>query len=69
MVQPHWDRFERILSTAPPGGTRLTPGELEDTIGELADLLASWLQTFGFVFRDNTDSSEFLIEDWMARLA
>jgi hypothetical protein len=69
MVQPHWDRFEQILSTAPPGGTRLTPGELEDTIGELADLLASWLQTFGFVFRDNTDSSEFLIEDWMARLA
>jgi hypothetical protein len=64
MAEPHWAAFEALLGRIPSGGVRVDAADLNAWTGELADLLAEWLQTYGFVWRDLGSDSEFRIESW-----
>lgn len=60
MADPHWVRFEEMLSRVPAGVVRIPPGELTGVTDELADLLVDWLRTLGFLWSE----TQFLIESW-----
>lgn len=52
MGAEHWAQFEGILSRVPSAHTRISRHDLRRVTDELADLLAAWLESLGFEFRD-----------------
>lgn len=64
MAAPHWDRFEELLADLPPGTVRVDIDELARVTTALADLFPAWLGSFGFLWRDVGDNSEFRIQSW-----
>lgn len=57
MGAEHFERFEEVLRAVPSAHTGVSSVELRRVTDDMADVLTSWLESLGFVWKDIDDGS------------